>query len=719
MVRRDRLSHQNSFFSSVDRLFADNPGTMVTQAEMPTRPLQILIADPDPARRAAIGACAGTLGLDVAAFETLDDMHVRLETHAVGVVVIGAISHDRESDAEARVRAVRATSAGFEVPVLAVTPDGVRADSLLEAGADDVIRWPSQEPECAWRIRALLRIFETITALAHKERDAKAMLELTQTLSSSLDFSEILYTVVRRIAEVVNVDRVSIVLAPDAESGHVGYVVAASDDQGIQNLRIDLEKYPEILEVLRTRASLTIRDASTHPVLEGVRDSVPEGVLGALTLLPIVWQEEAMGVLFFRAAQGRGTLQPREVDFCQIVANATAVALRNARIMQTLRDQTQQVNFARFEAERRLRGLKRYANLFASAADGLAAVDPDGQLLFANPRAYEIACVSEDDVRGRSLLDLLEPADRRAMMQMWRGVRKGQYPQGVDVRLKHADGRVSILSCSFANLIEGEGAVLLSFRNVTSERETAAELAKTKDFLESLIDASVDAIIAADLSGKILLFNSGAERIYGWPADDVLGKKHVSELYPKGGAREVMRMIRSPQHGGVGRLETVRFDAIDREGDLIPINLSAAMIYDHRGAPFATVGIFTDLREKLRVEERLAQAQHKLEMSEKQALIAELAGTTAHELNQPLTSVINYAQLLVRKLDPDSSEHHYATVIEREGDRMAEIVRKIGKITRYETKSYVGDTKILDLDAAAGSDGRDYAPREMAKRRSG
>src|SRR5207342_573099 len=144
-------------------------------------------------------------------------------------------------------------------------------------------------------------------------------------LSSSLDFSEILYTVVRRIAEVVNVDRVSIVLAPEAPDSaegplSVGYVVAASDNQGITNLRIELDRYPEIVEVLRTRKPLTIRDAATHPVLEGVRNAVPQDVLGALTLLPIMWQEEAMGVLFLRAAPSRGQLRAREVEFSQIAA---------------------------------------------------------------------------------------------------------------------------------------------------------------------------------------------------------------------------------------------------------------------------------------------------------------------------------------------------------------------------------------------------------------
>src|SRR5690606_30209245 len=146
-------------------------------------------------------------------------------------------------------------------------------------------------------------------------------------------------------------------------------------------------------------------------------------------------------------------------------------------------------------------------------------------------------------------------------------------------------------------------------------------------------------------------------------------------------------------------------DALDTTVILVPFMLSASLIADGDGKPFATVGIFTDLRERLRVEERLAQAQQKLEVSEKQALIAELAGTAAHELNQPLTSVIGYGELLQRKLASDSPEQHAAEVIVREAERMADIVRKIGKITRYETKSYVGAQKILDLDkSASGTD---------------
>jgi PAS domain S-box-containing protein len=547
----------------------------------------------------------------------------------------------------------------------------------------------------------------TSEEVAATERSTRAMLELTQALASSLDMSDILYTVVRRIAEIVNVERVSVVLAPEGEAGPIGYVVAASDNQGITNLRIDLDKYPEILEVLRTRAPLTIADASTHPVLEGVRSDMPQDKIGPLTLVPITWQDETMGVLFLRKRPERGQLSRRELEFCQIASNATAIALRNARVMQTLRDQTQQVNFARFEAERRLRNLKRYANLFTSAADGLVAVDGEGRVLFANPRAYEIAGVDESDVRDKPLALLLDPADRIKAVRLWRGVKAGRFPHGVDLRMARGSegpGPARVLSCSFSPLQESEGAVLFSFRDVTEERQTALELAKTKEFLESLIQASVDAIIASNARGEILLFNPGAERITGWRADEVVGRLPVTRLYPGDGAREVMRMIRSPQHGGPGRLEAIRWEVLDRDGRTVPVQLSAAMLHDGQGRPSGTVGVFTDLRDKLRIEMRLNEAQQKLAQTERQALIAELAGTAAHELNQPLTSVIAYTELLLRKTPENDPVHRAATVISSEAHRMADIVRKIGKITRYETKSYVGSQKILDLDRATTED---------------
>lgn len=609
------------------------------------------------------------------------------------------------SDAESGLRILRELRADpsvREVPAVLITDanDSNSLERAYEIGADDIIRRPFPAAELTARVGAQFRMRRFVEALADEKKDAQVMLELTQALASSLDFREILYTVVRRIADVVHVSRVSIVLAPEPSQEDVGYVVVASDDEQLSNLRLDLSKYPEIQQVLRTREPLTISDTATHPVLDGVREDIERRDLSALSLFPIVWEGQAIGVLFLRARAERGQLAHREIHLCQIVANATAVALHNARVMQSLRDHTQQISFARFEAERRMRELERYADLFASAAEGIAVVDAQGALLFANPRAFEIMG-GPGDVDGMKVRELIHPQDGQRARDLWEGFALGEYPRGVDLRFSHrGTGSWIVCSCSFASLAEGEGSVLVSFQDVTEQRRTEAELVKTMEFLESLVDASVDGIVAADMDGNLILFNQGAERIYGYRAEDVVGRLTTRDLYPAGGAADVMRRIKSDSYGGPGRLSPTNMHALGKDGQLIPMRLSAAMIYE-RGEAVATFGIFTDLREKLRVEERLAEAQQKLASTEKQALIAELAGTAAHELNQPLTSVMAYAELLKRKLDPESAEHRAATIMVREAERMADIVRKIGKMTKYETKSYVGEQKILDLDKAS------------------
>jgi PAS domain S-box-containing protein len=264
--------------------------------------------------------------------------------------------------------------------------------------------------------------------------------------------------------------------------------------------------------------------------------------------------------------------------------------------------------------------------------------------------------------------------------------------------------RRRVLSVSFGSVLhEDGGAILVSFRDVTAERATEAELTKTKNFLERVIESSADAIVSADTNGLVLLYNRAAERTFGHPAGEVVGRRNARDLYPPGLAREIMRLIRSNEHGVPGRLEGYRTEVLARDGARIPVLLSAALILDH-GEPVGSVGVLTDLRERLRMEARLEEAQEELRAREKQAIVAELAGAAAHELNQPLTSVIGYADIIRRRVGAESPVANAAAVILEEASRMADIVRKIGKITRYETKTYVGTAKIIDLDRASDDD---------------
>lgn len=597
------------------------------------------------------------------------------------------------------LRTLRSRPALKDVPVVVMTGlDGDDEPTRAFAwGADDFVRKPVRAAELIARIRGQLRVREYTDVLAKRERDAQVVLELTHALASSLDFREILFTVVRRTADVARVERCSIVLVRD--EGDMGYVVAASDDERLRDLPIDLTKYPEIREVMLKGEPLVIRDVHTHPLLEVVRHGLPSAGFSSLALLPIVFEDRPMGVLFLRARHVLA-FSEHEISLYSTIANATAIALRNARILQSLRDQTQQITFARFEAERRLRALQRYADFFHSAADGIVVIDSDGQFLFSNPRAQQITGYHEADLIGKRLTDFVCATEQERAREILEGFRQGIYPQGVDLRIRRMNDKEILISVNFSSVMREENAILFTFRDVTQERATEAELRQTKEFLERVIDSSVDAIVATDMGGNVLLFNRAAERCYGYDAQEVVGKLNASDMYPLGIAHEIMRLIHSDAQGGPGKLEDYRCDLLGKGGGRVPVSMSAALIYDN-GRPVASVALLTDLRERLRMEERLAAAQMELQSREKQVLIAELAGAAAHELNQPLTSVMGYAELLKRRLARDTPAFAAAHVIVNEAERMAEIVRKIGKITKYETKSYVGAAKILDLDKAS------------------
>jgi PAS domain S-box-containing protein len=345
---------------------------------------------------------------------------------------------------------------------------------------------------------------------------------------------------------------------------------------------------------------------------------------------------------------------------------------------------------------------KRYVEVFSSSSYAIAVLDGACRVLLANPSYYEVLGYNREELEGRSFLERVCENHQAVVRSVVRRLLEQWPPENHDISIKRRDESTAIVECSFSSLVESDGEILVLFRDVTEARSKREELVKTKTFLESLISTSVDAIVACDLKGTIILFNRAAESLYIRRADEVLNKLSVKELYVGDGARAVGRMLRSKKFSG--RIGPVRVEGKDSQGNTFPVSLTAATIYDEHNNPVATCGIFTDLRERLRVEQELARVQEKLISSEKQALVAEVAGATAHELNQPLTGVMGYSELLLRKLEESSEVAHAASAIYREAERMAEIVKKIGQLTRYETRSYVGQQKILDLDRSSRND---------------
>ena len=152
-------------------------------------------------------------------------------------------------------------------------------------------------------------------------------------------------------------------------------------------------------------------------------------------------------------------------------------------------------------------------------------------------------------------------------------------------------------------------------------QETNKELQKRHELEHNIIQTSMDGIIANDRQGNIIIFNEGAERIYGYTREEAVTRIHVTQLYPEGQARQIKKMIYGEEYGGPGRLINYSVEVLTQTGELVPILLSATIIED-KGEEVATVGHFKDMREIKRLEEELVTSERMVAVGQTTAGIA-------------------------------------------------------------------------------------------------
>ncbi len=217
--------------------------------------------------------------------------------------------------------------------------------------------------------------------------------------------------------------------------------------------------------------------------------------------------------------------------------------------------------------------------------------------------------------------------------------------------------------------------------------------------LRHLLHAAHDGIVVAGPDDVVQIFNPAAERLFGRPASGVIGSLPLDRLFPPGAWTHLRRHL-SRASGG-----PIEAEALDASGDRVPIDLSLQPLAG-AGMAWIVCGLH-DRRPRAALEERLARAETQLRMGLRPAMLSELAAAVAHELNQPLTAIYGNAELVRRKMVEGTPEAARLDSLLAEADRMAEAIRRIGSVTRYATKPYVGQSRIMDLDRPGDTGPRD------------
>ncbi len=194
--------------------------------------------------------------------------------------------------------------------------------------------------------------------------------------------------------------------------------------------------------------------------------------------------------------------------------------------------------------------------------------------------------------------------------------------------------------------------LLEASRDVTKRIKLEREVQESHVFLQHVIQSTVDGIPVVNTKGYVIIFNKGMERLTGYSAQ---GIKHLGSFYNIDVARENMRKMRSTQYGPLGKLNPTSMSITTKEGEEIPVTLSASII-EVDGKEVGSIGVFRDMRQILNMRKNLEEAHLQLVESEKIATVGRLAAGIAHEINNPLSGILIYAELLKENLKDNSEQ---------------------------------------------------------------
>lgn len=304
-----------------------------------------------------------------------------------------------------------------------------------------------------------------------------------------------------------------------------------------------------------------------------------------------------------------------------------------------------------------------FRQITENVEDLIAVLDLDGNRVFSSPSYFKVlgdACPRE----GADSFTDIHPKDRERVRQIVRETVSAGAGLRVEYRLRSREGDIRYVESQSGVIRDAEGRVInvvMVSRDVTEARGFLARLREQA----RLLDLAQDAIFVRDREQKVTYWNRGAERLYGWSAEEIIGRL-ASELLYRSDAprRDDIWSLLVEQGEWSGELRQVT-----KSGrDLIVVS-RRTLLRNESGEPTGVMNINTDVTEQRDLEEKLLRSQ-RLET------IGSLAGGIAHDLNNVLAPVLMMADLLQEE-HKGSSEWGMLETVRTSARRGSELVKQI------------------------------------------
>lgn len=294
-------------------------------------------------------------------------------------------------------------------------------------------------------------------------------------------------------------------------------------------------------------------------------------------------------------------------------------------MIEMTRDITQLI---RLETELKLKEFRLHQFMEMSPV-AIYVKNRDGEYLEVNPAICALFQKDQNDIIGktnreiftRTVAEALNTGDDRVL-------RSGKEIR-LNTKIAFGDRQVYLSTMKYP-ILDPNGEVVavcgLS-EDVTAQKKNEQELTSTREYLENILKNSPVIIITADLEGRVVSFNRGAEKALGYTSDEVRGQGAGMFYSDREQLRRLMRRVEEK-----GDVRDIEMNARRKDGSTFPITITISQLKDSTGNTMGTVGISKDISHRKALMEQVMQ-------SDRQAAVGRLAGGVAHEINNPLAMI--------------------------------------------------------------------------------
>ena len=419
-----------------------------------------------------------------------------------------------------------------------------------------------------------------------KKEPYRRLAEINRAITTSLNFDQVLNLIATNARQLIDAD-ISLVLLID-ESGLLR--VRASD--GVDE------------NVISSFAGRLEED-----VVKELRDLLRVDPTHTLTPIPIIDNESLDGLLVVVRSS---PVDEDENWQLSALADQAAIALRNARLYEI------DLGVANRERRETLQALRasraRISRILESITDLYFSVDKDWRFVDINRQAELMFCKSRDELIGKVIWEVF-PFSGDSVF----------YENSLKALDKNVPVHTEVVWNAFPNawfeahIYPSQSGLSVYLRDITTRKEAEA----SRRFLASIVESSEDAIVSKDLNGIINSWNRGAEQLFGYTAEEVIGKP-ITILIPEGRFDEepaILARIRSGR--AVEHYETVRKR---KDGTLMDISLSISPIRDESGTIIGAAKIARNITEQKRAQESILFQASLLDAVEEAVIATDLNG---------------------------------------------------------------------------------------------